>query len=90
MREFCLNMQLVYIMGIWPWIELVIEWLWNALRASENHNVPTFKKSAPHSIQNRIAHTLIVSNCWSISEPVAIKIICDYWPKWPNISFVFS
>ncbi len=52
---------------------------WSALGASENHDVPTCKKSTPHSIQNHTALTLIVSNrcCHdrSISEPAAIKII---------------
>ncbi len=59
-----------------------MEQWWSALGASENHNVPTFKKSAPHYIQNHTAHTLIESNCCchdrSISEPAAIKII---WPR---------
>ncbi len=56
-----------------------MERLWSALGASEDHDVLTFTKSAPHSIQSQTAHTLIVNNCFchdrSISEPAAIKII---------------
>ncbi len=66
-------------------VALVMERWWSALGPDENHNAPTFKKSAPCSIQNRSAplplsaHTLIESTgcCHdrSISEPAAIKII---------------
>ncbi len=62
------------------WHELYSWWWWSALRASENHDVPTFKKSAPRSIQNHTAHNLIVSNCCCHNrfKPSTFKII---WPR---------
>ncbi len=46
-------MQLYY--GPLAWIVLVMERWWSALGASENHDAPTFKKSAPRSSQNHTA-----------------------------------
>ncbi len=58
---------------------------WSGGGASENHDAPTCKKSAPRSSQKHTAllraplrsSTLIVSNCCchdrSISEPATIK-----------------
>ncbi len=46
-------MQLYY--GSLAWIVLVMERWWSALGASENHDAPTFNKSAPLSIQNYTA-----------------------------------
>ncbi len=39
----------------------MMEWQWSALRASENHDAPTFKKSAPPSIQIIYTTPLIYS-----------------------------
>ncbi len=46
-------MQLYY--GSLAQIELVMKRWWSTLGASENHDAPTFKKSAPRSSQNHIA-----------------------------------
>ncbi len=69
--EFLLNMH--YITGRWH--ELYLWWWWSTLGASENHDAPTLKKSAPRSHRSTMRSAPLILWFWVTVAVMTFKII---------------